>query len=992
MNSSTSVRTLLLVLVGVLCGAAPAQTQERGGITGTVVESTTRRPLVSAQVMVQGTGIGTITNARGQFILPNVPAGAVTVRVQLIGYAAAEQSVVVTAGQTTNIAFEIGQEALRLDEVVVTGTAGRQERRAQGAAITNLNVGQVAEVTPVQSVTEVLQGRIPGVSVGQGSGVLGSAQQIRVRGASSISLSNEPLIYVDGIRIDTRSTSLTAGAVVNPLNFLNPDEIESVEIVKGPAAATLYGADATAGVIQIITKRGAAGSQFRHTVSLSTSRSEGNFTPHRTFAACRAVDITTATSLCNGLAVGSIVSDQAMERYNIPRTGEQLGFTWTTRGGGERWGFFSSLGADTEQGILPNNHLDRLSARINFNAMPSQRMRLEFNFPIQRVTGDFPVTGGSSAGWTTGGMAGSPLTVGTPTDGWFGANRTPEAISAIENSLHTTRVIPDFKVNWDPTSWLVNRFTVGADIALSDRVQFYPKNDRSWYTAQQNRGQIQEDRQKLQRFTLNYLATATLPSFGAWGSSLSVGTEVQAEEEDLTYAFGNSLTTNAARSVSAAAQISGGQSVIQDRRVGFYAQWEPNLRERLYFQFGARADRFAAFGVEAPWFVSPSARVSYVLSDEPFWNVAAIPSLRLRAAFGTTGRAPVAGASLQTFSAGPYLIGPGTVASGIVPLNAGNPSLRAERGQELEVGLDAALFSERLGVELTLYNQVTRDLLLRVPQPPSLGFVENPYDNIGEVLNRGMELSLRGQLIATPRFGWDVQAGVNALRNEVVDLGGVASFESIRFGVNRVAEGRQVGAYFTHRVRSVDAAAGHAIVSDTVEYFGNLLPTLEGNVSSTITMFTNFRIYGNLDWKRNVMQYNATDAYRERNFGVGERWVRRNEILTDEERLRRFGPYVTESGESIGVGSVLDVYLEPADILRLNELSLIYALPAGLARRTLRAQAASITLSGRNLAFWSPYTGFYPDVQNEFDAVAGRADFFTLPPSRRIGLRLDVTY
>lgn len=991
MISSSFVRALLLA-VTVLGITKPINAQERGVITGSVVDAATLRPLSSVQVSVPEAGLGTITDTRGQFLIPNVPAGPVRVRLQLIGFAVADSVVSVVAGQTASVNFALTQEALQLDGVVVTGTAGRQERRAQGATISNVNVAQITEVASVQSVTEVLQGRIPGVSVSQGSGVTGSAQQIRIRGASSISLSNEPLIYVDGIRIDTRSTALTAGAVVNPLNFLNPDEIESVEIVKGPAAATLYGADASAGVIQIITKRGAAGSAFRQSFSLSMNRIDATFTPHPTFAACRAQDISVGTSLCNGLTVGAIVSDQAMLRYNLPESGDQRGFTWTTRGGGERWGLFSSLGVDSEQGILPNNHLDRVSARLGFNAMPSEQLRLEFNFPIQRVTGDFPVTGGSSAGWTTGGMAGSPLTVGTPTDGWFGANRTPTAIAAIENSLVTTRVVPDLKLSWDPTAWMVNRFTAGADIALTDRVQFYPKNDLGWYSAQQNRGQIQQDRQKLQRLTLNYLGTATLPNYGAWGSTLSWGTEIQVEEEDFTFAFGNSLTTNAARSVTAAAQVSGGQSIIQDRRVGFYGQWEPNFRERLYFQFGARADRFAAFGTEAPWFLSPSARVSYVLSDESFWNVPSIPSIRLRAAFGTTGRAPVAGAALQTYSAGPYLTGPGTVASGIVPLNAGNPNLRAERGEEFEAGFDAALFSERVGVEFTFYNQITRDLLLRVPQPPSLGFVENSFENIGKVLNRGVEISLQGQLIATPNFGWEVQTGVNALHNEVLDLGGVAPFESIRFGVNRVAEGRQVGAYFTHRVRSVDVAGGRAIVSDTVEYVGNLLPTLEGNLSSTVTMFGNWRIYGNVDWKRNVMQFNATDSYRERNFGVGERWVRRFEILSDEERLRRFGPYVTESGEAIGVGSVLEEYLEPADILRLNEISLAYSLPVDLARRMLRSQSASISMSGRNLLFWSPYSGFYPDVQNEFDAIAGRADFFTLPPSRRIGLRVDVTY
>jgi hypothetical protein len=209
--------------------------------------------------------------------------------------------------------------------------------------------------------------------------------------------------------------------------------------------------------------------------------------------------------------------------------------------------------------------------------------------------------------------------------------------------------------------------------------------------------------------------------------------------------------------------------------------------------------------------------------------------------------------------------------------------------------------------------------------------------------------------------------------------------------VNQVVEGRQVGAFYTHRVRSVDLAAGRAIVSDTLEYLGNLMPTLEGNLSATLRLFRALRLYGQVDFKNDFMLYNATAVYRDRNFQVGERWIRRDEVLMPEQRIRLFGPYISESGEPVGVGSVEEEFVEPADFFRLNEVSLTYLVPQALASR-LGAGSASITLSGRNLKLWTDYSGFSPDIQNEFDAIAGRADFFTLPPPRRFGIRLDIAF
>jgi TonB-linked SusC/RagA family outer membrane protein len=986
-------RTLLSLGLFFCALAGTAGAQGGGSITGRVVDAATQRPLQGAQVTVEGTTRTAATDAEGGFEIAGVQPGPVRVRATLLGYSSAVQPVTVVAGRPASVTLALSVQALGLDELVVTGTSGRQERRAQGATVASVRAEDVVETAPVTSVSEILQGRVAGVSLTQGSGVSGTAQQIRIRGTSSISLSNEPLIYVDGIRMDSRQVSVAAGAITSALNNINPDDIESIEIVKGPAAATLYGADASAGVIQIITKKGRQTGAFTQRVSLEYDRLDANFTPLANYAACRAQDVANPASLCSGLTVGSVVSDNPMERYGLPNDGSLRKLNWNGRGGGEGYGIFASLGYDDEEGVFPNNQYQRLTGRLNYTLTPSSRLSFGFNFPVTQTDADFPVTAGSSRGWTIGGFLGSPLTVGTPTDGWNASNRTPVAIAAIENSYSSIWATPDVSLQYQPWDRFTSRVNVGIDLTRTRSYAFFPRNELGWYSAQENRGQVTENRRSLDRLTFKYLGTLEIPVTDAWRSSLSFGTEVLADREDLAYASGIGLTTNAARSVSAAAQVSGGQEYFEDRRVGFFGQWEPSFREHLFFQLGLRADKFAAFGSAADWFLSPSARVSYVVSDAPFWNLPAsgVSSLRLRAAYGTTGRAPTAGAALRTYSASPYVLGPNQVGSGVVPLNPGNDRLQAERGEEFEGGLDAGFLDGRLSLELTYFNKVTRDLLLRVPQAPSLGFQEDAFRNIGEVLNRGVEVAATARVVQRENVDWELRAAANTLHNEVLDLGGVSPFYSIRFNVNRVAEGRQVGAYYTQRILSVDPATGRAIVSDSLEFAGNLLPTFEGNVSSTLTLLRNLRLYAHLDWKSNFSLYNATAVYRERNSGVAENWVRRDEVLGAEERIRRFGPYVTADGQPVSATQVLESYIEPADFVRLNEVSISYRLPDGLGRR-LGAGSASVTLAGRTLVTWSDYSGFSPDVQNEFDAIAGRADFFTLAPPRRWAVSLDVEF
>src|SRR5690606_22402915 len=250
--------------------AAPGRV---GTITGRVVEEQTLQPIASAQVFIEELDLGVLTRADGGFQLVDVPNGVHQLRVQSIGYRTAVQQVTVQEGLTVEVDFTLGRQALALDAIVVTGTAGGTQRRAIGNVVSTLDAANITEVSPAVNMEQLLGERMPGVMVMPSSGGVGrDAGPIRIRGSSSTSLSNDPIVYIDGIRMNSDRPYQSTSEAGSRLNDLNPADIESIEVIKGPAAATLYGTEASNGVIQIITKRGTTGAPtFDATIEVGAS-------------------------------------------------------------------------------------------------------------------------------------------------------------------------------------------------------------------------------------------------------------------------------------------------------------------------------------------------------------------------------------------------------------------------------------------------------------------------------------------------------------------------------------------------------------------------------------------------------------------------------------------------------------------------------------------------------------------------------------------------
>ncbi len=995
------MRRIRAALALLLLPGTPLWSQATGTIRGTVTGAA-QQPVANAQVGVVDGRAGARTNAAGVFTIAGVPAGTQTLRVQMIGYAVATKQVTVVAGQTATANFQLSEAVLTLNEIVITGTGGEQTRRSQPAQVAVLNTQELIRAVPKAAVADVLQAKLPGVDVTQGSGATGAAPRIRIRGAASISLSNDPLVFIDGIRVDSRisnsssgggggSSTSSGGQGVSRLNDLNPEDIESIEVVKGPAAATLYGADASAGVIQIITKRGQSGT-FHQNVLGEFGTIDVNWAGYENWGVCTQALITAgATPVCVGKTANTLVSDNPLRRDHVFRTGNNDQLNWSGSGGNQTFRYFLSLGQMQESGVYPSSNLRRATALSNSTLQMRQDLTLNVSFKTLNNYSRQPDDNHSLYGFGANAGIGSPLTLGLASNGWL-ANRFTSQIAQIKNEIRNTRFIPTVEINHQPASWFNQRLVLGADFSSDARVKMVPKNDSTWYSASDNVGFVKESRQNYRLYTADYLGHLTHRFSDAFDTDLAFGSQLVMNTSDLVFANGTGLASNAARVVSATAQTNAGQSYTDVRSLGYLGQIQLGYRNRMYLQTGVRVDRNSSFGTDVKSMVLPKAGASWVLSEEPFVrdHLSQLNLLRLRLAYGVTGRAPLAGTALETWAPSPTAQ-TGTNQPGLDLLNPGNPQLKPERGSEFESGLDIGFFGGRVGAELTYFNKVTHDLILQRQLPASQGYAQNPYVNVGSVQNYGVEAGITTQLLNWGRNAWDVRVAMSTLHNELTDLGGVPAFGT----QSRFNKGYPLSSFFARKVKSIDASKNVAVVSDTNEYIGSQFPSLNGNLSSNITLFGNWRISTNFDGKSGFIAYNSTNEYRTRSV-VRTREAVMPSLLPDQERLRVFGPFVDSKGVSVTPNNVAEPFLEKGDFIRFRELGLTYTMPATLASR-LRAQRATITVGGRNLALWTKYSGPDPEAltdngSSDPSAQFSTSDFFNLPPSRRFFVRMTFDF
>ena len=787
------VRWLFVALYSLLPAALAAQAT--GTVRGRVIDAASQQQLAGVQVVIDGTRFGALTQQNGEYVITSVPAGPQTLVARRIGYAPARQAVTVVAGGSVTADFRLGASATTLSEVVVTGTAAPTARRALGNTIESVAGTEVSEAPAATSIDQALQGRITGAVISENSGQPGGGVSIRLRGTNSILGGAEPLYVIDGVIVDNNSEALVSlggnatrggAALSNRLADLDPADVERVEVLKGAAAAALYGSRANNGVIQIFTKRGRAGTAR---VTFSSEYGTG-----RTPARYDLVSLPTASFADVSIGAAAKVGDPVARfdaQDQIFRTARSSTNRLSVSGGSEATTFFLGGSYQNEQGILRNSDYERLSVRANLTQRISSKLEVAVRGNFVNSGANFIPEGEQTQGVLTG-VIFTPSSFNASFDtvtGRYPANpvlttNALEVLNRYEAPEDVTRFVGGIEGTFNPTSSLTVRYLAGIDDYRREvRYLQPPRTQGPNFT-----GLIQNPVQFARQFNNDIAVTHVWAPSTGLGLSTGLGFRYTSDQRETVTASAGDLPPEQTLVGGATQTASQAQSEI--RTIGGYVEERLSWNDRLFLTGGVNVDASSAFGSEERVQFFPRVGLSYVVSETPMAG-GLLSSLRLRAAYGETGGQPPGAYTRFVNYIGTSFAGrPGLVGSTI----AGNPNLKPERQREYEGGFEAAFFGDRAQLDFTYYDKFTRDLVLSVPLNPSSGALSQ-FQNIGELTNKGVEVALNALLLNNPGFTWRSRLSYAANRNRVTRL--AASSDSLLTGyLNYVIEGQPVGVFY----------------------------------------------------------------------------------------------------------------------------------------------------------------------------------------------------
>jgi TonB-dependent SusC/RagA subfamily outer membrane receptor len=959
---------LNLVLAALVLGPATAIQAQDSVVAGVVLGAANATPLEGARITIEGTPLVQTTDAKGQFRFNNLTGGEVTLQVARIGYQPA--AVVARVGQT-NLRVLLRESTVRLNEIVVTGQPQGTERRAIGNSIATIDAPASLELSGASDLGKLINGRAAGVAILPSTGRVGAGPSITVRGLGSLSLNTQPLLYIDGVRVnnDVLSGPQSAGGlVISRLNDIAPEDIESIEIIKGPAAGTIYGTEASNGVIQIITKKGRAGARPQINVAVRQGTSwfqnpEGRI------------------PLNFGLdADGNVVSQNLVQQETdrgtpIWKNGYTQGYNLSATGGSKAMQYYLSGTYDDDDGIDPTNRSRRFAGHANLSFPINDQ--LDIGTSLNYVKGKYHIGIDYADGPFLNTLFGLPVLASTPTRGFLQA--PPEAYysGVFDNTQDVTRFTGSVTVNHRPAGWFSHRLTLGWDQTGEDNealTQFMPPDVAQFFPGAE-RGSLTLNRQDIAFYTADYSATARFNLSSKVSSTSSVGGQYYQRRVDSVGVTGLQFPAPGVRTGSSTATTTGSQDFVTNKTIGLFAQQQFGLKDRLFLTGAVRIDNNSAFGDNFDLATYPKVSGTWVVSEEPFWRLGFVNALKLRAAYGASGEQPQSFAALRTYAP---TTGPNDQPT-VTPQFVGNPDLKPERGQEIELGFEAGLFN-RIGIDFTVFSKQTKNAILLRGTPPSGGFPGEQFVNIGQVSNKGIELQVNAQPVATPKFSWDLGASVATASNYIKDLGGIPSINL--WPPQSEVEGYPIASYFIKRVVSAEVGADGTLISALCDggqgsapvdcataplvFAGSPIPKVTGAFTSTVTLFKNFRLYGLVDFKRGHRRLNT------------DHLIRCDLIVNCEEAVSPAGRDPKLLAD-IALGADLQTvnsFIEDASFFKLREISASYTLPDRWAG-TFGAQRATITVSGRNLHTWTSYGGLDPESQSsQGGGTAERLEFF----------------
>ena len=954
---------LLFICLIVLLGTQPAWAQFT--VTGTITDASTDEPLIGANVFHQPTSRGATTDQNGEFLI-ELPGQEATLRITFIGYAAKEVDVSATDNE---VSISLAPDVANLDELVVTGLASSVKRENLANAVTKVSAEELTGTVASPTVDNALSGKIPGVNIRSNSGAPGGGFNVQMRGISTLGAgSSQPLYIIDGVYINNSTISNgrweATGATGagednggNRLADLNPDDIESIEVLKGPSAAAIYGQRANAGVVIITTKRGSSGP-----TKVSIEQNTGFSSP------------------LNLLGVASWNEEKIRSRYSGAEADREVqkfqeakangnlydyediiygnrGLISETNvsvsGGNAKTQFYVSGGFHAEDGIVENTGFDRSSIRANLDHNISDNIRVSSSSNFARTANNRGFTGnqngsGGSLGYT---LAYTPTYAqlfpdengNYPTNPYFDDN--PLAIiEYAKNDEDITRFIQSLSLNVDlyqseGTALSLN-VKGGVDYLNYNSMIYFPEFLQNQQAAA-NPGDVIRTKEDNLNTNLQavLLLNKTLKDFDL---TTQVGFSRYEQQQNRQQLRGRGLVTgqnniNQAQVQSVVSQLE--QQIID---IGWFGQQEVNWDDKLIGTVGLRLDRSSLNYSQDEYYLFPKASLAANVANFDFFTVNSINQLKLRIAYGVTGGLPSFGDTFRALNGSNIGDNLGlTISSRDI-----DPNLKPERAHELEFGTDIGLLDNRLSFSATYYIKTVEDLILDLPTASSTG-ITAIATNAAELDNKGIELGLHASPVQTGAFSWSSDLLFWKNESKLTSLS-IPPDVSGGFGVS-------LGNYLLQEGFSPTTIVGTPATPDKEQLYkiyGNAQPDFQMSFGNQISFLNGFRFDFLFHWSQgnyniNLFQFLTDDG------GTATDWNEDSDgdgIPKGTERLT--AEYSPES------------YVQEASYIKLREVGLHYSVPQTFIQNVFGASLKSLRLgvAASNIWMWTTYDGYDPEV------------------------------
>ena len=869
---TTRLRIALVALASLALPGFAAAQGPTGTIEGTVTDVGTKRPLSGVQVSIVGTGgtVGALTNAQGAFRIMNVAVGPRTVRARLIGYAMSTKTADVQAGGTATVTFEMSQSAVELTAIVSTGTGGSQvESRKLGNTVALIEAPQNA---PIKSFSDMLQGREAGVMALPSSGLTGEGTRIRIRGNASLSQSNEPIVYVDGVRMDNGggfgNGFVGTGGGGNPsrLDDIDPSVIEKIEVLKGAAAATLYGTEASNGVILISTKRGTAGSprwSFEADQSFKTyptgriedqwgvpgTRCQASNAPFPVVASATqpalqvcADSVASRLSQHYGQTIGAFTPFSENVATNLFETGRVSTLSGQVSGGTPLVTYFAGLRGMVEdgpftasnfnyhdRGVFSQDINNRYTGTLSIGLTPAQSLKVQSGVVYSNAYQEIPENNNSIYSPYTVGLFSKPenaecnasraanlnvATNGSEGNGTCAGPGNPTGASTFgsmqellqrsikQNARHFNGHV---RTSYLPTAELNLDATFGVDFTSQRSTAFLPfGNNLDLRTNQANAGDADLDDRTHQEITLSVN--------GAWNRNLSssLASNLLFGAQGFVTKDNDESSTNQNFPGPGIQVVSGGstprvfESFSSIVNAGYFAQEQLGFRDWVFVTGGGRYDYNSAFGKSSGGVFYPQASISVIPSDRASYSASFLS--KYLSSFRLRAAYGQAGRQPGAFDKlTTYTALTSTAGAGLVPQNLGDPDLTPEISTELEFGSEVGLRNDRISLGFTYWTRNTKDALYARQFPVTGGFRATQLANIGEMEANGWDARIKTFAVNKPDLSVDLYGSIGFLHQEVISLGGAPPAKvggSYPRYRNFVIEGYAPGSFFSARLPS----------------------------------------------------------------------------------------------------------------------------------------------------------------------------------------------